>query len=316
MKSPEIDNYTADKATVDEVTGLTAEDEDSEVTVTYSPEMETTIETEEVNQTIHYVYEDGSKAADDHTDKVTFTRDATKNLATGEITYGKWIAQDNDTTFSEVFSPEIEHCTADDTCIEETTNIQPDTKDLEFTVIYKANTETKEERDEVSRTIHYVFEDGTKAVDSHTETLIFTRNATKNLMTGKVTYSEWVATNEDTTFDEVKSPEIDGFTADHETVKEQTGMTAGDKDSEVTVTYKKDTTAPSTDPSDSPTEPTKPEVTKTSTTKVSVNQSVTNKQSLPKTGEERTSYALYSGLVLIAAALLGIFVKRSKRNVK
>ena len=316
VKSPEIDNYTADKATVDEVTGLTAEDEDSEVTVTYSPEMETTIETEEVNQTIHYVYEDGSKAADDHTDKVTFTRDATKNLATGEITYGKWIAQDNDTTFSEVFSPEIEHCTADDTCIEETTNIQPDTKDLEFTVIYKANTETKEERDEVSRTIHYVFEDGTKAVDSHTETLIFTRNATKNLMTGKVTYSEWVATNEDTTFDEVKSPEIDGFTADHETVKEQTGMTAGDKDSEVTVTYKKDTTAPSTDPSDSPTEPTKPEVTKTSTTKVSVNQSVTNKQSLPKTGEERTSYALYSGLVLIAAALLGIFVKRSKRNVK
>lgn len=52
---------------------LTAESEDLEVTVTYSPNMIESTETKEVKQTIHYVYEDGKQAASDKTDTVTFT---------------------------------------------------------------------------------------------------------------------------------------------------------------------------------------------------------------------------------------------------
>ncbi|MDB1699813.1 hypothetical protein, partial [Enterococcus casseliflavus] len=40
---------------IEEVTGLTAEDKDREVTITYSPNMIESTETKEVKQTIHYM---------------------------------------------------------------------------------------------------------------------------------------------------------------------------------------------------------------------------------------------------------------------
>lgn len=40
----------------------------------------------------------------------------------------------------------IEYCTPDNELIEEVTNIQPDVKDTDLTVTYKANTETKEKK--------------------------------------------------------------------------------------------------------------------------------------------------------------------------
>ena len=61
--SPEIDNYLADNERIETVTGLTADDKDSEITVTYRAKTTTTTETKEVTQTIHYVYEDGTEAA-------------------------------------------------------------------------------------------------------------------------------------------------------------------------------------------------------------------------------------------------------------
>ena len=42
----------------------------------------------------------------------------------------------------------------------------------------------------------------------------------KNLATGEITNGDWVATNDDTTFDEVKSPEIDGYVVDKKVVEE------------------------------------------------------------------------------------------------
>ena len=62
---------------------------------------------------------------------------------------------------------------------------------------------------------------------------------TTNEATGDKTYGEWQAKDNDTTFDEVTSPEIKNYTADKAIVEEVTGLTAEDKDSEVTVTYKK-----------------------------------------------------------------------------
>lgn len=323
-----IKNYTVDKETIEAVTGVAVDNQDIEVTVMYMPKMQTATETKEVKQTIHYVYDNGSKAADDHTDKVTFTREITKNLATGVVTYGEWKAKDNDTTFAEVSSPMIEYCTPDNELIEEVTNIQPDVKDTELTVTYKANTETKEESNEVSRTIHYVYEDGSKAAESYTETLTYTRNATTNLLTGEVVYSDWAAANDDTTFDEVKSKKIEGYTADLTTVKEQTGMTAEDEDTELIVTYTKNTTdeADPTDPSkessNTPNDQTKPEdetpsIGEKTTTKVpETTRTVTSEKSLPKTGEEENPFVLYAGVTIAVSSLLAFFLRRLRQKRK
>ncbi|WP_429947445.1 mucin-binding protein [Enterococcus sp. DIV1297f] len=328
VKSPEIKNYTVDKEMIEAVTGVAVDNQDIEVTVTYVPKMETATETEEVKQTIHYVYEDGSKAADDHTDKVTFTRVIAKNLATGVVTYGEWKAKDNDTTFAEISSPMIEYCTPDNELIEAITNIQPDAKDTELTVIYKANTETKEESKEVSRTIHYVYEDGSQAAESYTETLTYTRTETTNLLTGEVAYSDWTATNGDTTFDEVKSKQIEGYTADLTTVKEQTGMTAEDEDTELTVTYIKNATDEanptdsSKESSNTPNDQTKtddntPSTDMKITTNVSeTTRTVTSEKSLPKTGEEEEPFILYAGVTMAVSSLLAFFLRRLRQKRK
>ena len=328
VKSPEIKNYTVDKETIEAVTGVAVDNQDIEVTVTYVPKMETATETEEVKQTIHYVYEDGSKAADDHTDKVTFTRVIAKNLATGVVTYGEWKAKDNDTTFAEISSPMIEYCTPDNELIEAITNIQPDAKDTELTVIYKANTETKEESKEVSRTIHYVYEDGSQAAESYTETLTYTRTETTNLLTGEVAYSDWTATNGDTTFDEVKSKQIVGYTADLTTVKEQTGMTAEDEDTELTVTYIKNATDEanptdsSKESSNTPNDQTKtddntPSTDMKITTNVSeTTRTVTSEKSLPKTGEKEEPFILYAGVTMAVSSLLAFFLRRLRQKRK
>ena len=302
VTSPEIEHYTADKATVEEVTGLKAEDEDSEVTVTYKANMVESTETKEVKQTIHYVYQDGKEAAADKGDTVTFTRTVTTNEATNEKTYGEWEAQDNDTTFDAVDSPEIDKYNADKETVEEVTGLTEESKDSEITVTYTPNMIKSEETEEVKQTIHYVYEDGKEAAPDKVDTVTFTRTVTTNEVTGEKTYGEWQAKDNDTTFDAVKSAEIDGYTADLETVKERTGMTATDKDSEVTVTYTKTETP--NDPSGKQAEPGDHS-----------EAPATNEKNLPKTGEATSSFALYGG-VAVVAALLGMFFKRLRRNTK
>lgn len=70
----------------------------------------------EVTRTITYVDEEGVKVTytangqektDAVTDKVTFTRTAFINVVTKTITYGEWMAVDNDTTFDAVPSPMV-----------------------------------------------------------------------------------------------------------------------------------------------------------------------------------------------------------------
>lgn len=76
---------------------LTAESKDSEVTVTYKANMEST-ETKEVQQTIHYLYEDGTEAFTQTRWIQSLHRTVTTNEATEETTYGEWQAKDDDTT--------------------------------------------------------------------------------------------------------------------------------------------------------------------------------------------------------------------------
>ena len=235
--SPEIDKYNADQKTVDKVTGLTAESEDREVTVTYSPNMIESTETKEVKQTIHYVYEDGKEAAPDKVDTVTFIRTVTTNEATGEKTFGEWQAKDDDTTFDVVKSPEIENYAPDKASVEEVLGVNEDDKDSEITVTYAAKMETKIETKTIRQVVHYNYENGDSAAEDHTDEVTFTRTVTTNLATNQTTYSEWQAKGDDTTFDEVKSPEIKNYHANKTSIDKVTGLTAESEDREVTITY-------------------------------------------------------------------------------
>ena len=59
-------------------------------------------------------------------------------------------------------------------------------------------------KESVSRTIHYVYEDGSKAKDDVVETLNFKRWSRINLVTGQIFFQDW--TTNDDTFDKVVSP--------------------------------------------------------------------------------------------------------------
>ncbi|WP_449458720.1 mucin-binding protein, partial [Streptococcus suis] len=90
----------------------------------------------------------------------------------------------------------------------------------------------------VTRTIHYRYltPDGAEASKDVVETLEFERSARINMVTKEVTYTEWTPKTT-TTFTNVTSPIIEGFTADKLEAGEFTNIKATDDDKEVTVVY-------------------------------------------------------------------------------
>ena len=93
-------------------------------------------------------------------------------------------------------------------------------------------------KDDVTRTVKYVYEDGSKAKEDVSETLHFKRFAYVNLVTGHIDYRPWTTT--DDTFDAVTSPVIKGYTADKLVVPAVSGVQAGAADTIEVVTYVKD----------------------------------------------------------------------------
>ena len=299
---------------------------------------------ETVTRTIHYVYEDGSKAKDDVTETLYFKRFAYVNLVTGHVEYRQWTS--NDRTFDSVLTPTIKGYTADKNMIPAVTGVEPTAPDIEETVTYvkdaqkaiikyvneKGNVELSRDevlgksgdainystatkissykrqgyelvsdgftsasnknfdfdtafdqeftvvlreriepidpdkptptpdkpvdpndpdtpkwpdpvkdivnKDDVTRTVKYVYEDGSKAKEDVSETLHFKRFAYVNLVTGHIDYRPWTTT--DDTFDAVTSPVIPGYTADKLVVPAVSGVQAGAADTVEVVTYVKD----------------------------------------------------------------------------
>ena len=98
-----------------------------------------TSESQTVNETIHYVYKNGDKAADDYqATPLNFTRTVTTDKVTGEKTYGSWSA---DQSFAAVTSPTIKGYTPDQAQIDTITGITADSAAIEKTVTYVANKE-------------------------------------------------------------------------------------------------------------------------------------------------------------------------------
>ena len=134
---------------------------------------------------------------------------------------------------------------------------------------YPAGLEEKDLNKTVTRTITYVYEDGTPVLNEDgtpktvTQEAKFTREAKVNLVTGEVTYGDWTPAQD---LAEVKSPVVKGYLADKATVP-TTKVTADSENTTEVVTYKPlgswvpnipgQPTDPIKYPND-PTDPTKP----------------------------------------------------------
>ena len=134
---------------------------------------------------------------------------------------------------------------------------------------YPAGLEEKDLNKTVTRTITYVYADGTPVLNEDgtpktvTQEAKFTREAKVNLVTGEVTYGDW---SEAKDLPEVKSPVVKGYLADKATVP-ATKVTADSENTKEVVTYKPigswipnipgQPTNPIKYPND-PTDPTKP----------------------------------------------------------
>ena len=99
-----------------------------------TPQPEPVKDSRTVTETIHYVYQDGTKAANDETQQITFTRTGSKTSKS--TTWNDWIPAEG--TFNEVVSPEIKDYTPNIKTVNEI-KIAPEDNNIEKTVIYTKN---------------------------------------------------------------------------------------------------------------------------------------------------------------------------------
>ena len=213
----------------------------------------------DVNQVIHYTYEDGTTAHEDYNGKTLhFVQTGTKDLVTGEITWDEWTPVQS---FEMVKSPEIENYVPDRLEVGPyniiVTNDNYGTNlDKEDWVVYKAQIKETSRDKVVTQVIHYVYEDGSTAKPDHVSVnLVFTQTGVKNMVTGEEIWDgEWTKTQ---TFVTVVSPVIEGYTADRLEVGPYDITVTNDNygnnlDKEDTVVYRPNTTTPDLDPDPTP----------------------------------------------------------------
>lgn len=214
----------------------------------------------DVNQVIHYIYEDGTTAHEDYNGKTLhFVQTGTKDLVTGKITWdGEWTPVQR---FEIVKSPEIENYVTDRLEVGPYDIIVTDddygkSLDKEDWVVYKAQIKETSRDKVVTQVIHYVYEDGSTAKPDHVSVnLVFTQTGVKNMVTGEEIWDgEWTKTQ---TFVTVVSPVIEGYTADRLEVGPYDITVTNDNygnnlDKEDTVVYRPNTITPDLDPDPTP----------------------------------------------------------------
>ncbi len=219
---------------------------------------------EEVKRTINYVYADGTKAKDSVEETKEFKRSATINPVTGKITFGEWSAAQ---TFEEKQSPAIDNYTPNKASVE-AKEVTATADDITETVIYSTSKVTVDPNpvdpnenpdpnkvvendpkkrtlkelglvEEVKHTIHYVYEDGTKADEDVVQTLTYTRTAKIDPVTGEISdYSTWTAKKGDD-FTAVTSPAKEGYIVSKATSTAINDVPATADDTEETIIYRK-----------------------------------------------------------------------------
>ncbi|SJZ48631.1 LPXTG-motif cell wall anchor domain-containing protein [Pilibacter termitis] len=242
ITSPTIPNWQADKAKVPAKTitwqeVLAVQDAMFTIkeTVIYDHGKSSDVDEKNITRTIQYKDKaTGNTLAPDEVQTVTFTREKTTNLVTGEFLYGSW--NEVTQTFSSKNSPIVANYTAETPTVASQV-VTPNDLDTTVQVYYtkNANVTVDEEVKEITRTIQYKDKvTGEEKAPDVLQKVKFTRNCTTDLNTGNKTYGAWNVAEQ--TFATVKSPEIAGCTADKLVVPSET-VKPEDKDILVTVEY-------------------------------------------------------------------------------
>ena len=274
VNSPEVTGYVPDNATIEETTAINAEADDYKVTVLYTPaDQKVVVKFVEVEPT--------------NTDKIITPGLADPITVTGksETVYPTKIAASVTNKINELIWKGYE--LVNNGFISTDKFDSNNQVDQEYLVKLKAKvveitpndpTPTKDQpidptnpngpkwtpelvkeleegrKEEVKRTIKYVYTDGKKAADTIEETKEFKRTATINVVTGKITFGNW---SNPQSFEAVTSPTIDKYTPNKENVPNAT-VKATDNDITETVIYNPKTIV--IDPN-KPLDPTNPNVT-------------------------------------------------------
>ncbi|MFJ6921384.1 MAG: BspA family leucine-rich repeat surface protein, partial [Lactobacillus crispatus] len=205
--SPEITGYIADNLTVPSYV-VTMDSPDKEVTVTYYADNETadfTYIDDTTNSTLKVVKKSGKSNTPigyNTTDEINNYKKLGYTLVSDD-TGGRSLNFDS--------LPAV---------------------DQHYMIYLKHKTESVTGNGTVTRTIHYLYDDGNTAKPDKTQTVSFNETGTKDYVTGETTWD-----NDDVqTVDSVITPSITGYTPDKSSVEKQT-FKFGDKDVEVTVRY-------------------------------------------------------------------------------
>ena len=219
VTSPTIGGYTADKA---EVAAPIPADNDFVNGKTHN-----------YNYVVKYTA-DGQKITVNYIDDTTG-----KTLATKELT-GKSDENSNYATNDSISSYKEQHydLVFDETGGKELVFDHDDKKDQVYNVHLTHHMTPINDSKTINETIHYVYEDGTKAYkDTKGIPVTFTRDGQHDEVTDKDNWNDWKS--EKNSFDEVRSPEIAGYTPDQAKIGKIT-VDHDSKDIEKTVTYKID----------------------------------------------------------------------------
>ena len=250
VKSPEIAKHTVDKATVATVQVTNTSENINEV-VTYTPvqkaittfvyqDKDGNVKQVEGNEPISETGTNGDKLtkAEEIANKIKEAQNKGYELVSN--TYPTDGVFDKDVNTDQEFTVTLK---------ERVVPVTPDQPKTPGTPVdpnnpegpkYPAGLEEKDLNKTVTRTITYVYADGTPVLgDNDTprteiQQVKFTREAKVNLVTGEVTYGDW---SEAKDLAEVKSPRVKGYLADKATVAKVT-VDNTSKDITEVVTYK------------------------------------------------------------------------------
>ena len=180
----------------------------------------------DINVTVHYI-------ANAQTAKITYIDDTTKNNLDSQAANGKF---GQTITFETAPTDEIANYEKQGyVLVSNSFNNQTYAADNSNNVFYvhlKHKTEDVTRNDTVTRTIHYLYDNGNTAQPDKTQTVSFNETGTKDDVTGETTWSNDNAQS----VDSVDTPSIVGYTPDKSSIEKQS-FKFGDQDVEVTVTY-------------------------------------------------------------------------------
>lgn len=210
VDTPAVGGYTPDIETVAPVT-VSHDTPDVERTVIYHADDQTIL--------VHYIDDDTQSTL--KTDSIIGKTSQKSGYKTGKTIDGyKQAGYD---------------LVSDDTNGDELVFDNDSTKAQVYNVHLKHRHQAASDSDTVKQTVHYVYNDGSKAVDDYTATPIeFTRTGDTDLVTGKTTWNAWTPTSQ--TFKAVPSPVIAGYTPSRATI-DHIDVQVGDPDIDETVTY-------------------------------------------------------------------------------